>query len=826
MKKMRKIFIVLLAAALLVTSFAFAASAADVTPGNCEHLFDYYDEPTVFAYNLSKAYADYNEAFIASNATNDTITLVEDAAAPGGKYLQIAVKRGFGQGQSDHVFLNWNTDTAIDDFYLDMTISAAKLSDGDRGYYPFLRLIVSDETMTDITNSSISYDNEKENVILGFNYRKDSEGNGFLVYRQGVYDAGTGTYSSQEITTEYAISAANWYNVALTYDTAAGLGTVTVTNANDASDTVTLKDVYIPVDQVKNIRLGAYKKDVDEKGTGDNAIKIAKLEAAGGTVRRDLYDTEGALETAILQSYELFLRTSVSIDQRIRLCNVVNKLVDDYGYTSDSEDVNSALADMRVGSVSLYANEISKCLDAYSSLTTYAEKREALDTNLPYADILETADLTILNDAAAEAKIEADIEALNEANEALIKIKEDSDAFVAALAGADAVAESTVYGDIIGYYEATKDLLPDLTYAGVADVYPYYEKISRTVNRIANESEKFISGVNEAADEDKTFYDRYLAYTGITAENLNETYPGVTEALTKYNDVVAPYMNELIGYAESFLKYVGKADYANYISAKEENVALAKSYISLAPTEFPGVSEAKIRLSEVEEEISTMKANANAYIAAVNDLDGLTGTALTDAIEYAQQLKTLGNVSGVDGVAAANIKLDSIIASLELPAKYAAHFIRMVDLISSAKTVSELYEAIHTAKVAEADADATLEEVSQASAKLAAAIAKFNADISAVNTSFSSANSIAVSTFANGGPKGDIITTPSEEIVKPSAPTISTDGTDVDPITTQPGTPDALTNILIFAAVAILAVVIIIFASKALKNVTPWTKRM
>ena len=209
-------------------------------------------------------------------------------------------------------------------------------------------------------------------------------------------------------------------------------------------------------------------------------------------------------------------------------------------------------------------------------------------------------------------------------------------------------------------------------------------------------------------------------------------------------------MSVEISNAENFIKYVKKADYALYISAKQENLDIAKEYMDICQPLFAGVAEAKVLYAEIQSYINEQIANANAYINAVNALDSLSGSALTAAIKNAQDLQDAGNVLGVDGVTEANIKLNQIVASIELRERYCIHFINLVSSLDDAKDASARYAILADAREVEPYADQSYAGVSDASAKLAKAIADFNAAVNAINADFDKAADVAANTCGIG----------------------------------------------------------------------------
>ncbi len=776
MKMSKRIIIVVLTMAVIFSAFAFTASAEQVTIDNYDHVLDYFTEKTVFSYDFAGENSDYTQSLLTPVSTRITHALVDDASAPGGKYFETRiVYPSIGNGGNNSVFMNWNDEEGIDDFYLDVTLSAGKgeqTSASKIPYFPRYRVVVGGETFTDVNNANAA----KDISIATLDFRAgDANGEnvntgiGRFSYLQKVVnesrDPATGelvvTYTSKTATTSYEINAENWYTLSITYNVKEQAASITVTNVNDPADTITVTDGYIPLNVVKNIRVGVY--GTDTQFSGGNILKIASLDAAGGTVRRNLVDRDAGIDAAILDMYGIF-ESDIPISDKIGLCDIVNKIVLDYGYISADDEVNNAINELRYGGINLYADEVADFLDYYSSLATYSDKREALDKNLPYADILEGMDLSLLGDSNAVSAIENNIDKIRAADRALKDTEQQSLAFINALAGAEAVHESNDYNELIGYYNAASAYSPDLTYEGVEDVNVYYAAISDKLASMKVEADKFITKVNTASNENNSFIVRYETYLAIDT-NVNITYPGIQEALDVYNMTVKPYFDKQIEISNSFISYVSKADYADYISAKQDNLDKAIEYMELAPADFPGVAEAKILYDDIQYYIDVQKKNANAYIDSVNALIGLTGYDLEAAVYVAQQLKDAGNVLGVDGVTEANVLLDTVIASIDLPDKYSSHFIRLVNSIDSAESIDARYALIIEARNAEKDATKSNKRVKEASAKLSAVIEAYNLEVSKINSSFSSANGVAVNTIGKGSAESDIGSVAPENII-------------------------------------------------------------
>lgn len=740
MKMSKRIFIVLLTFAVLLSSFALFASADEavneeetVEIKNYDYVLEYFEEPVIFGYDFNGTDYDYNDALIMSHPNRVNHSVVSDENAPGGKYLNIEITDAEPWGE-ENLYLNWNSDEGVDSFYFDATVSADCLN-ADGYYYPKYRLLLGNECFTDISKG----DTVGTSVLtLDFSF-------GQLSYL-GVDEEG----NPVEILTDYALVVGAWYNVSLDYNIEEGVCSVTVSNVNDSADSITVSDLYLPYELVKNVRFGVHAVDNtgEYRDANGNVLKIAYLSAAAGTERRNTADLQKGVEDSILEIYGVYTSEDIAIEDKLGLCDVVNSIVS-YGFVSEDPDVNAAIADIKYGSVTLYSNELAESLDRFKTLDNYYDKRACIDYTLPYADILTDMDLSPVGEEDAK-RIEENIAAAYAEDENLKQIEKDALEYIELMSAVEDT-KTDDYTLLVSYCDSVAHLSPDFTYDGVVDAYARYLEILDSMEAIYIDAEYFISRVETLSDTTRDFMVRYAEYLSLSTQIYeNETYPGVTEALAKYNDVVLPDILYNISLAENFVKYVERADFASYISAKEENLKIAEQYMNVCHPDFEGVAEAKALRLEIVEFIDIQKANAQAYIDAVNALDNLKGNELNAGITKAENLQKTGNVLGVDGVTEANVKLNQITSELKLRTKYSEHFISLVEKLEFIYEAEELYYAIVEAKAAEVLADQTYTGVADASLDLEFAIEDYNAAVSAVNEEFITANLAASNTAGIG----------------------------------------------------------------------------
>lgn len=735
MKMTRRIFIALLILAVSVSSFAVFASADEAELGvqDFVNVLEYYEEQSLVDVDFGNDGVEYSSVFLTNSAraAQYVQSIVADATAPNGKYFSVAVKERSGRSAytDSHSYFGWTSDVAIDDFNIDMTVSGDKYnssaSENDENL-PRIIIVVNDTAFAPMAQANLP---KSGTTLAAVDYR-----GGFFTYlKNGI-----------EQKTDYAIEEGAWYNLSLTYDADAGV-TITITNCQDAEKTLTVTDCDAPFQSIKDVRVGAHG---DDNGSARGSlVKYADVRILGGVYHRELANMQADIEAKVLGMYEFFQNDDVSIEDKITVCEVVKSL-NNYGFTTTNSDVQAALDALGVGVVGLYNTKLEEFAAKLETLQTFDEKKAYVELTASYAKALSELDFTGVS-AELVAKSEKNIADFEVLKNKFLASENDSIKFlelVASVAGHDLNDYAVLKADL-ALFEGCE---PDLTYEGVEEAYKQYTKLVVAEQTIRTSADAFIEAVNAANNDSLDFNARAEAFKTITGIYFdNETYPGVTEAIAGYN-AIREYMDLEIANAENFVKYVNKADYALYISAKQENLDIAKTYMDICQPDFAGVAEAKVLYAEVQAFIELQIANANAYINAVNALDSLSGTALLNGIKEAQSLQEAGNVLGVEGVTEANIKLDQMIASIELVERYCIHFVNLVASIDKAASSEELYELLADAKEAEKDADKSYAGVADASAKLSKAIADFNAQVESINKEFEKANAVAANSCGLG----------------------------------------------------------------------------
>ena len=740
MKMTRRIFIALLIVSVFFSVFAITASAAAGEDKEYDYVLEYFEEPVLFDYDFTGEDVSYDLFMNEADRARIISQLVTDETSPVGKYLSITVPASSGFWEDvtvkNNVYFNWNAEDSVDDFILEMTVSGSR-GNGEEKQLPKIIVSVADETCTDSNlGSSVGV------TMAALDFRA-----GCFAYLKASVDVNgddCGVYTN----TTFAVSEDAWYNVYIAYTAETNSATITVTDITNPSNTYVAQDAYLPYDVIKNVRVGAH--GVDGATARDSEMKFASLRGIGGKYDRDPADLQMAVENALLDMHADFVSDSVSFTEKEYISEVAHKIFAN-GFVTEDETVLAAYNELIDGVAAFVNNKLAYYIATHDTLATYDEKRALVDEALTYVAYINSLDPSAIPEDIAD-DVAANLELVSALDIVLQKARDNSIALISAV-GTNTNVDYDNYQAVVARFNELHvyGQYADATYEGALDAYVFYATLLEAKQDIELNATRFIESAN-VLNSDEDFNTRAQAFL-VCKNNFyeNSTYPGLSEAVDIYNFHYNT-INTQIEYAENFIKFVNKADYADYVPQKLEHLAEAEMYMYYCLTSDPyaGVLEAKELYDKVKAEVEEKVHSANLYIEAVNALSSLTGDALAEGIATAQSLKTAGNVLGVDGVTEANIKLDEIVSNIQLSIQYRDHFVKLVDSIDDATTAEQLYKILRDAKEAEKHADRSYESVVEASEKLASAVADYNKKAEAANKTFEKANEVAAVTCGIG----------------------------------------------------------------------------
>lgn len=736
MKMAKRILVGLLALAMLISCFAFAAiadsSQADeeqFSLAKYEQVLEYFTEPVLIDEDFSGFEVENSYDGVVNSTVSDCSSVVK--SDDNGKY--ILVKSTLTGFKAKPMYFNFDADTVLDNFVVETVVSGAKNS---------LSIGVSEsEQSGNVNMKAVSL------VTMTFGTK--------FTYTTNVDGGVTGVALTAADGSDFAIESNGIYKIQLVYRGDLGTYSVTVTDVNDDTKTASASDIEIPTNvtepaKIKNVQIGFAKKEI-----ANSEFKVYSIKVLGGTAMRDEANKSADLDNAITELGKLINDASLSFDNKLDIVTIAGKIKTDGKYVSEKEEINALLNTLVNSGITLYSDKIDSYLSALTDSDPYSQRLQASADHKQFVNLIPDNYAEVLDSAKAEQVADV-IKRYNAEVTFLENAKTDSEQLIAELADAD--TNSTDYAYLYGLYTKVKDLDPYAGYEGIDAAMTAYDYIVAQVNRIQDAVEKFLADVNVLADEEKDFTERYKAYLSSLetrlfkedpkdASKLVESVVGVSsytaedgktaEAIDKEYLESRKFMIEIINDCDTFISSVASANYAGYINAKEAMLYIAQSKMNNIHDEYAGIIEAKALYDTIRAYVNSTKAAAHAYINAVNALDDLSGDELAAAIANAMQLRESGNVLGVDGVAEANIKLTEISSASIIAEMAKDYFISLVEKACDENSATaDLFSLIRQAVEAKAEASDAYSDVAAAKTELDNAITDYNALVNAFNDQF------------------------------------------------------------------------------------------
>lgn len=753
MKIAKRVFVCLMALALcvsLLSVLAMADGSGNASIDEIKKVLEYYEEPVIFNYDFEDAPTGSFTAdqIVNESAYGDRNTLtVKDGAE--GRYLEIVGDFLY----CAPTYFVWNSDEAVDDFFVDFSASAASAAWG----LNVVSLFIDGTTRSDVINSTPG----TELVTLNFSQGK-------VTYADSTVTGGVSTLKDAG-GNNFVISPDVFYNVSVEYTATKGAYSLTVSKASDPAVSATVEGVKLPCELVKHVRLGA-----TEANMYDSIIHLDNINVFGGTFHRNNSEKDLATEKAISDILALVTgEGGLSEEDKLELFSVVSTLVEKHGFVSEDADTTAAIDSIVRSAVELYAEKLDECLSHVEEGDTYSERYANYQSYVRYFELMP-ADISCVG-AERQPVIQAIIDRYSLEGQELASIKENSEGYIAALAGIDLENATNVndFNYLKSYYDAVAEFTPNPTYAGVRELETVYRALIASYESLKMHGETFVNNVATVANTEKSFGERYLAYVDARDNKFeNETYPGVTEALETL-DAVSVEMEAAIEICEDFIVNMIRAEYSTYLNAKKgalQDAARGKDQTA-APDyqlllvqemymEYPGMPEAVEKYSTISREVVESEAAAEAYIAYVTELQSvyqtLSDTELAARILEAERLSVRGNVTGYEGVTDVNIVFNDIKSGFELASGYKKYFSSLISSLKSESDGEKRFEIINEALDVIRTAESYDGVNAGEKAELDAAVSEYNENVKALNAAFETANSIAADVIsASAGTSAD-----------------------------------------------------------------------
>ncbi len=757
MKSLKRILFVIAIVALLATSLTFAVGA-EYTTDNYDSILEYY-EP-MFGYESfdDKDAGSYTDGIINEWTAKQLTEIVTEGE---NKYLTLS-STSF-PFYSSNLFLNMNADAA------ERLLLSFKVK-GDRvdhdGNLPIVSVYLGDEQL-DCTADAANAHNEGICLIkLDFNTGK------VMYYTNRLKD-----YVALD---GFTLSESTWYNVDVIYNVVDGGYSVSVVNSENEAEQVFKGDVRIPFGYgvIKNVRIGMSLTDVLD-GAQSSVVSLDDVFAYSGSFYRDPTAKYDQTTAAFADFIGIIENPEVAPEVKIAVLNVYDEIVNRFGYVAEDDEAKEYVATLRNYEAMLYVNYVAACTDNIDPNGDYATRRANLDSVKAFYDAIPV-EYSFLNDEDEERLESVKAEYVAE-SAYLASVEADCREFLEVFAAIDLTAFAYEdYPSVNGIYESVKDLsLIDFTYPEMQELYSSYSRIILNHDRISTSGEEFIKNIN-ALQTASTFNNQYRYYrkaADVKETYINDTYPGVADALAVFNNFVnSTDILVLEQDAATFIEEVGRANFALYLSEKDKHYDLATPYLTKTYTigeyELTGVQDcidgvegAKELYDAVAAYVIHATESATSYIEAVIALEGLVGDALEEAVNNALILKEEGDIEGFEltkgdvtyKMADINVRLSELATEISLAKSNCEQFVLYVNMIGKSTTLTERYNYIRNALSVKPKIDANFAGVSEAVALLDAEIASYKNDIAPANNSVTGGSaeesSAAVRSRAKVGPR-------------------------------------------------------------------------
>ena len=738
MKTAKKIFVCLLAVVVSLSAFALCASADDAvvtyTHENLADVLEYYTESEMLRQNFEDVAEGAYTDGIYNGKSTQTAEVVADE---NGKHLVLT--GGRNAINSGSMFVTWNGEEGNDDFVYRVTLMT---TDDDTTANKSNRLVlaVNDATVSDAEQSSA----QSNGVVVGTELICFDFVAGTVIY----YDPASITKTSvlkKANGSDYAIAEGTYYTLYVEYS-ADGTYSLTVTSLADGSS-ATAKGITSPYATVKHVAVGEIKNSMAK-----TTVHLDDIWACGGTYIKDFADKTVSSEAAIATVAELCeSENDLTPEEKIAAVEVGKQLVE-LGYVTDNADLQAVIDKLPVYEIIIYYNLVVECIANVESLPLYVDRVANVESYKKYYDAVPE-DLSVADEELRQNVLDAmaayDAEVL-----ALENFKRDSDEYIAIVAEIDLAAGDNIvnYEYLKSYYDRLSPLNPYDGYEGVTDAKTVGESVINLYTDMYESATAFLASVATATDLENGFRTRYDAY--FDAKNSyydNETYPGITDALYLYAELDAQ-MVAAIALCDGFVQDVISADYSQYIIAKEQSIASAGAVLDEIKEkylEYPDMTDYVALYEDLLVQISASRAAADSYIACIDKLredieaGSLSGDALWARISEAVELQKTGNVSGISGIAQANIYLNNVKSEYELSEGYSTQFDVLVGKLDTETNGENRFAIILSAMEAEKNAENYDGVSAETAQKLDAAVADYNETVRAINAAFTAVNETA-----------------------------------------------------------------------------------
>ena len=497
-----------------------------------------------------------------------------------------------------------------------------------------------------------------------------------------------------------------------------------------------------------------------------------------GTFIRDTANKNSETAKALLNLDKLAKAEGTSLEDRIRIADVYNEVINNFNYVvddsnADKEEVNAICENAKNDYIySTYAEALITYAGQIDVSKGYYERIDKINRIAIFDDLIPSVEEEIVvTPGLDESDVEAILSAKDAFNKEVFEIDQtriQSQAFIEFIVGYD--QNNKDYNYIKAQCEAAElfskraqdykyvltpgETEEDVIYATVADAEAKFNELTNKFAAIESNIATFLNAVKtlEPVPQPtvgfKAIYDAYNLASSVYADGTvhpdldPSTYPGLGDSIALYLEREA-YVLDRVAQSTEFISLIDKASNAVYYITILGELDKAMVYIDddienySVENEFAGVVEARAKYDELRAKLAFDLANANAYITACNAIKTAQGySAKLAAVEAANALKATGNIVGIEGVKEANIILSEAEGEINRLQNYSATLIDTVAKLREAKTLSERRELIAIGNRCVGNVETSISGVTEAQSAFAELVAKYNSDVSALNNAF------------------------------------------------------------------------------------------
>lgn len=429
--------------------------------------------------------------------------------------------------------------------------------------------------------------------------------------------------------------------------------------------------------------------------------------------------------------------------------------------------------------VTFYTQKMIDAVETIDTERSYEERRTVVTRLDGIRDVVLSAGVADPDDDSAYALALAKYRAESAAVE---KIRTDAELFITTLKGV--VPAKLDYAGCADVLIPLAGIEPDTSYPGVSDLLSVYDQVCALRLSADEKATAFLTATATLANEEESFATRYAAYTAagesyytdlsyfVVDEVGNRDTP-IADAMALYA-AWSTYFDDIVAYNNSFLSYVSRAVYATERSSRlgcimsaeelmrdaDGNLLVEAGYVRAGtkPEEVSYANSVECAMEKLEEMSASMEEDMTAiaaYIKAVNELKAAATIPEKKALlDATKALRVADDLLTVDGVVEANIAFSSIEAEVALWEGNSKLILSSVATLKATKELSDRADLIVKIRAALAALqDKTYAGIADAETYLAAAIKEYNRDVAQMNELFKRQTDAALDVSYSAAPK-------------------------------------------------------------------------